>query len=289
MSDNTTGRETRATIGAFGRAGGHASKATERATERFTGTAFDTAMASGLSWLELMARMQRASLASFSVYSPGTNTRVSAARPEDEREAVVALGEERLNVATRTVLGETTRIRRRVVASPVEQEVTLRDERVVLERRPARAGSTAHDDLLTDTVIEMSDSRQLPQVWKTVHLAEEVVLRREVTERKETVRETLRRDVVEVEHDQQGRALQVVSEAQPANALAEVGRAVKDGTVQAARDTAQTEAQAAANAEALAHAAAEATRPRVEPEPSAEERRRREGVNKDQPQPGRKG
>jgi hypothetical protein len=54
--------------------------------------------------------------------------------------------------------------------------------------------------VLTETVIEMSDSRQVPTVWKNLHVAEEVVLRKQVTERTEKVRETVRRDMLEVEH-----------------------------------------------------------------------------------------
>jgi stress response protein YsnF len=123
--------------------------------------------------------------------------------------AVVPVGEERLNIATRTVQGETTRVRRRVVAQPVEQEVTLREEHVVVERRrPQQNGEAGSDapprqDVLSETVVEMSDSRQVPAVWKSVHVAEEVVLRRQVAERREKVRETVRRDVVEVEHDRE--------------------------------------------------------------------------------------
>ena len=58
-------------------------------------------------------------------------------------------------------------------------------------------------DVLTETVIEMSDSHQVPRVWKTLHVAEEVVLRKQVTERVERVRETVRHDVIDVEHDRE--------------------------------------------------------------------------------------
>jgi len=173
-----------------------------------SGTTVNSALQAGMAWWDLMLRMQRASLASFSVYSPSSGTRISANLPAAVRAGtqVLPVGEERLNVATRTELGETTRIRRRVVARPVEQEVTLRDERVVVERRPApRREDAPANEVLTETVIEMSDSRQVPQVWKSIHVAEEVVLRREVTERTERVREMLRRDVVEIEHDSEGR------------------------------------------------------------------------------------
>ncbi len=288
MSDNVTGRETRAAIRSLGRAGAHANRATERAIDGSLDTAMNTVMASGMAWLELMARMQRASFGSLSVYSPGTGARISASQPETEREAVVPLGEERLNVGTRTALGETTRLRRRVVSTPVEQEVTLRDERVVVERRPVRGGDgsssvgSKREDVLTETVIEMSDSRQFPQVWKTIHVAEEVILRREITERKERVRETLRHDVLEVEHNQEGRSLQVLADAVPVDTLQEVGRALREGSAEAARDLGKPGANATANTEALAQAAAEATRPRAEADLPAEERRRRENGGKEQ-------
>lgn len=244
-----------------GRTGGTRGVAGRDVTE----TAVDTAMSAGRAWWDLMLGMQRASLASFSVYSPGSGTRITGTVPQAAREEsqVVRLGEERLNVATRTVLGETTRVRRRVVAQPVEQEVTLREERVVIERRPAAAGATAAGDaaaaprgaaaaggeVLTETVIEMSDSRQVPQVWKSVHVAEEVVLRREVTERKARVRETLRRDVLEVEHDDEGRGRRVeLDHEQPA----ELGTPTR-----AARHAAELDA-ARQRTEALAESAREA-------------------------------
>lgn len=165
------------------------------------------AVATGRAWLNLMMGMQRASLESLLVYSPSQDARIEAGDRSSmccAEDTVVGVGEERLNVGARTVIGGTTRIRRRVVEQPVEQEVTLRDECVVVERRalsPGEAAAVPRAGVLTETVVEMSDSRQVPQVWKSVHVAEEVFLRRQVTERREQVREVLRRDVVEVEHD----------------------------------------------------------------------------------------
>ena len=173
--------------------------------EHTANTALNTAMNTGMAWFDMMMNfqreMQRASLQSFSSYSPTSDTRISGRMPQEASGTqVIPVGEERLNVATRTVQGETTRIRRRVIAQPVEQQVTLRDEKVIVERRPA-TDTNPKPDVLTETVIEMSDSTQVPTVWKSLHVAEEVVLRKQVTERTEKVRETVRRDVVDVEHD----------------------------------------------------------------------------------------
>jgi len=113
---------------------------------------------------------------------------------------VIPVGEETLNVGTRRMAGETTRVRRIVVETPVEQDVSLREERVVVERRkPTGASATATQGILTETAVEMSDSFEVAEVWKSVRVTEEVVLRREVTERHETVRDTVRRDEVVVE------------------------------------------------------------------------------------------
>lgn len=210
MSEGFTTRDSRAMGAAMGRSMAETTSAMGRSMARAggpMGSAMDTALNASMAWWDLMLRMQRASFASLSVYSPGNDTRISASQPQrGAGTTVLPVGEERLNVAAQTVLGETTRIRRRVVEAPVEQEVTLRDERVVVERRPATTTEAPQGRVLTETVIEMSDSRQVPQVWKSVHVAEEVVLKREVTERKERVRETLKRDVVEVEQDREGRA-----------------------------------------------------------------------------------
>jgi uncharacterized protein (TIGR02271 family) len=163
--------------------------------------AMGTMVSSGRAWWDMMFDLQRASLLPFSIYSPSARTNGATHRTNTGVE-VIPMGEERLNVGTRVVQGETVRVTRRVVEQPVEQEVLLRDEKVIVERRPLPAGAAANGaKVLSETVVEMSNSSQVPTVWKSVHVGEEVVLRRQVTERTERVRETLRRDVVDVEHE----------------------------------------------------------------------------------------
>jgi uncharacterized protein (TIGR02271 family) len=152
----------------------------------------------------MMFDLQRASLRPFSIYSPSAEARTSGTTHRTNTGVeVIPMGEERLNVGTRVVQGETVRVRRRVVEQPVEQDVLLRDEKVIVERRPLPAGAAANGGakVLSETVVEMSNSSQVPTVWKSVHVGEEVVLRRQVTERTERVRETLRRDVVDVQQE----------------------------------------------------------------------------------------
>lgn len=180
------------------------SEVTKRGAEDTVNTPLGAAMSGGMAWLnmafQLQRDMQRASLQSLSSYSPISDARITGELPRRSDDLqVIPVGEERLNVATNTVQGETVRVRRRVVSRSVTQEVVLRDEKVVVERR-APVGGEGEPDVLTETVVEMSDSRQVPKVWKSLHVAEEVVLRRQVTERTEKVRGTVRHDVVDVEH-----------------------------------------------------------------------------------------
>ena len=116
-------------------------------------------------------------------------------------EAVIPLSEEELSVGKRAVERGTTRVRRFVVETPVEQDVTLHSERVSIERRPVSGGTRTATPEFTDRVIEMSETDEEVVVGKTAHVVEEVVVRKDATERVETVRDTVRREEVEIDQD----------------------------------------------------------------------------------------
>jgi stress response protein YsnF len=123
----------------------------------------------------------------------------SAARnqPSTQEEEVIPLAEETLIVGKRTVNSGTTTVRRYVVEVPTEQQVTLYDEKVVVERRkPVTDAATG--ETLTELNVEMIETSEVPLVAKGVRVREEVVVRRERTKRVETVRDTIRRDEVEI-------------------------------------------------------------------------------------------
>jgi uncharacterized protein (TIGR02271 family) len=129
----------------------------------------------------------------------------AAARGPAGAEEVVQLGEEVLEVTKRTVNRGTARIRRYVVETPVERQVTLQSERVVVERRrPITDQATG--EILTELTVEVTETAEVPVVDKRTRLREEVVVRTERTQRIETVRETLRRDEVEIQQPRGNRA-----------------------------------------------------------------------------------
>ena len=141
---------------------------------------------------------------------------------------VIPVGEETLNVGTRLVAGETTRVRRVVVETPVEQAVSLREERVIVERRkPAAMSATATQGILTDTAVEMSDSFEVVEAWKSARVTEEVVLRREVTHRHEMVRDTVRHDEIIVEQAMHHLPAPQADKAEPTHLAADLNKAAE--------------------------------------------------------------
>jgi uncharacterized protein (TIGR02271 family) len=124
--------------------------------------------------------------------APGT----PAGRSTDDQ--TMQLAEETLAVGKRVINRGTTRIRRYVVETPVEKQVTLYDETVAVERRPVMDSRPVTDANFTDKVVEMTETGEEAVVSKTAHIKEEVVIRKDATERTETIRDTVRREDVEI-------------------------------------------------------------------------------------------
>ncbi len=120
------------------------------------------------------------------------------------RDEVIPVVEEELNVGKREASRGRVRIQSRVVERPVEEQVNLREERVHVERRPvsgtAQAGSIDGDPFQERT-IEVEERGQEAVVSKEARVTEELVIRKDVEERTETVSDTVRRTEVEVEDE----------------------------------------------------------------------------------------
>ena len=114
------------------------------------------------------------------------------------RDETLQLSEESLAVGKRVVNRGGTRIRRFVVETPVEESVSLHSEKVTLERRPVTDGRPVTDSF-SDKTIEMTESAEEAVASKTAHVYEEVGLHKEATDRVETVRDTVRKEEVEID------------------------------------------------------------------------------------------
>jgi uncharacterized protein (TIGR02271 family) len=117
------------------------------------------------------------------------------------REEVIPLSEEKLEIGKRTVDRGTTRIRRYVVNKPVEENLTLHGQRVTVEKRTPIETATPGAGSFEERVVEVRETTEEPVVTKTARVVEEVVVGREATERTETVKDTVRREEVEISGD----------------------------------------------------------------------------------------
>jgi uncharacterized protein (TIGR02271 family) len=117
-----------------------------------------------------------------------------------ESDYVLPVVEEELQIGKRSVERGRMRVYSHVVETPVEEQVRLRDETVRVERRPVdRPVSDADVTAMKDRSFEVSELHEEAVVSKRARVIEEVVVRKETSERDETVRDTVRRTDVNVE------------------------------------------------------------------------------------------
>ncbi|MCR5888799.1 YsnF/AvaK domain-containing protein [Hymenobacter sp. J193] len=108
--------------------------------------------------------------------------------------------EENLQVGKRTEQTGGARLRSRIVERPVEASVRLREEHVNVERHAVdRPATDADFAAFKEGEIEITESAERAVVAKEARVVEEVTLGKEVTEREETIRDTVRKTEVDVE------------------------------------------------------------------------------------------
>jgi len=108
--------------------------------------------------------------------------------------------EEEINVGKRPVQRGGVRVYSQVNEQPVEKTVNLREERVRVDRRPVDREATEADIAAADRgVIEVNETVEEPVVEKRARVVEEVHVKKDVNQRAETVRDTVRRSDVRVE------------------------------------------------------------------------------------------
>ncbi len=117
----------------------------------------------------------------------------------DNNRNVLEVIEENVEIGKETV--ETGRMRVYTVVSeePVDEDVTLREETIRVERRPVDRAVTADPTLFQEKSIEVVEHGEVAQVDKVARVVEEVVVGKDVSERVETVHDTVRHQDVKVE------------------------------------------------------------------------------------------
>jgi len=116
-----------------------------------------------------------------------------------EREEVIPVVKEELEVGKRAT-ERRYRVKSYVIEHPVEKTVNVRDERVEIEHRPiSRTGADLR--MPQERTIEVTERHEEPFAEKRMTANEEIVVRKEVVERPETVRGTVQETKVEVDKE----------------------------------------------------------------------------------------
>jgi uncharacterized protein (TIGR02271 family) len=107
--------------------------------------------------------------------------------------------EEELQVGKKEVETGGVRLRSRIVERPVEESIRLREEHVNIERTPVDRPATTADFNGLEGTIELTETAERPVVAKEARVVEQVSLDKEVTEREETISDTVRHTEVDAE------------------------------------------------------------------------------------------
>lgn len=133
--------------------------------------------------------------------TPVTRTDTTSTRLDTNADsAVIPVVEEEIDISKRRVEQGGVRVTTTVAETPVQEDVTLREERVHVERRTVdRPVSDADRAAFQEGTIELTESAEEAVVRKRARVVEEVIIDKEARERTETVRDSVRRTDVNVE------------------------------------------------------------------------------------------
>lgn len=125
------------------------------------------------------------------------NTMTNKNRTGDGKIDVI---EEDLEVGKREVETGGARVSSRVVERPVEERVNLREEHVDVKRTKVdRPASSSDLDNFKEGTVEMHETKEVPVVNKEAHVVEEVSIDKNVQNKEEVVKDTVRKTEVDVD------------------------------------------------------------------------------------------
>lgn len=121
-------------------------------------------------------------------------------RDANQGEVSIPVIEEELQVGKRAVETGGLRFETSITERPVEENVTLREENVTVNRRPVdRAVTDADMSAIKEGDLTVTERAEQAVVGKEARVVEEVVIGKDISERTETISDTVRRTEVDVE------------------------------------------------------------------------------------------
>ena len=121
-------------------------------------------------------------------------------RNDSDESTTIPVIKEELEIGKREVETGGIRLRSRVVEEQVSEEINLRQEHVNIERTAVDRPASESD--LREEEIEMRERNEVPVVNKEARVVEEISLNKEVTERNETISDTVRNTEVDIDRDE---------------------------------------------------------------------------------------
>ncbi len=144
-------------------------------------------------------------------------------------EDVVQVVEERLNVGKRSVSRGKVRLHSYVVETPVTEQVSLHHETVTFDRHAVdRPVATLGADAFSERTIELEEMDEEAVVAKSARLVEEIGIRKDVSDRMETIHDSVRSTKVDIQDGRNGTDGKVGMTGTSVGAAGNLARLVKD-------------------------------------------------------------
>ena len=154
---------------------------------------------------ELDTRYSAATYAPRRQTSEGMGADATMGTTQSNEDGAVEVVEEQLHVGKREVEQGAVRVRSFVREQPVETDVQLRSTRVFVDRRPVDQPVSPGDLQHQGRVIEARETAEEAVVSKEARVKEELVVRKDVENRTETISDTVRSTEVDVEDERGNR------------------------------------------------------------------------------------
>ncbi len=133
-------------------------------------------------------------------YRARTGAATAKNKTADKGEMTIPVVEEKMNVGKRTVEKGGVRVRSRIIEKPVEEEVRLREEHVIVNRRDVDRAATESDfSNFKEGNIEITERAEKAVVGKQARVVGEVEVGKTVETHDKKITDTVRKTEVDVE------------------------------------------------------------------------------------------
>lgn len=127
------------------------------------------------------------------------NARRSQEESREQNQAIPVI-EEEMEVGKREVGKGGVRVTSRIEETPVQEDISLKEEHATISRRPVdRPAEPEELSAQSEKSVEVEETAERPVISKSARVVEEIEVGKETSEKTETVEDTVRRTEVDIE------------------------------------------------------------------------------------------